>query len=316
LYYHYRALYDENNEQFYFSWNFETSGNNMAHQSPHCVINSSGHVLPIIQMDCEIYVAVTVAMVRIRTVFINTSNITISGVFKASNMNGRAKMTSCDMYFNGRHFIACVIDPTQVKLENKPKEDNSELPFDASMFTIPFTNCPPNAEVVVDFCYIQEMKFNNTGSYELLVPLQVPVQQQINIPPRMSQVHCVLDVGTPSCQWRCNSHQMYVVAQTGVNPFQRNQYLPPDTAACALQSQQFPTLYSKDFFIEYNGMCNDSITGSCLLEVPPAQYMGQPPADVCSPRSEASACVLMPVYFRDTLSCFCLQFHLDETQRA
>lgn len=252
----------------------------MAQKSPHCVIDISNQELPIVQMDCEVYVAVTVAMVRIRAVFINTNNSTVSGVFKASNLNGRAKMTSCDMYFNGRHFIACVIDPTQVKLENKPKADKTELPFDASMFSIPFGDCPPNAEVVVDFCYIQEMKFNSSGSYELLVPLQVPPQPHLYTPPRLSSIHCVLDVGTQTCQWRCSSHQMYVVAQTGVYPFQRNQYQPPDTAACAIQSQQFPTHASHDFFIEYNGMCNDTITGSCLLEVPPAQYVGQPPADV------------------------------------
>ena len=219
-------------------------------------------------------------MVKIRTVFINTSSTAINGVFKASNLYGRAIMTSCDMYFNGQHFIASVIDPSRAQISASHSSGNPEIPFDPNYFTIPFSNCPPSAEIIIDLCYIQDMKFNSSGSYELLIPLQIPQQPPVNAPPRPSSIKCILDVGTQICQWRCNSHQMYVVEQTGPSLFMQHQYRPSSTAAVALQSPDFPAYTSRDFFVEYNGMASSTVTGSCLLELPPLQYHGQPPQQV------------------------------------
>jgi hypothetical protein len=145
--------------------------------------------LPIYSMTVFVEIHLSVAFVCIRTSFLNTTGSNINGVYTYPTSKGKATITSCDIMFADKVFNTIVMDSEEAtfqpdkSLENIMEENrrntDSQL-SNAKGFQMPFHSCPPNAEIIVDMKYTQDMSFNaNLGDLELLVPLRIPQGQQV-----------------------------------------------------------------------------------------------------------------------------------------
>jgi hypothetical protein len=114
----------------------------------------TGGELPIAHLDVDVSITVTVATVRIRTVFQNQTNYPISGLYKAPNSHGRASISSCEITYPGKHLVTSVINPDVISNVNSNPNPDAEA-FDPLAFSMGFDDCPPNCEVVVTVDYLQ-----------------------------------------------------------------------------------------------------------------------------------------------------------------
>lgn len=226
--------------------------------------------IPIIQLDTEIYIAYNLSIIKIRGVYNNNTSYNTSGLFIISTNYSQAIITSCNIYYNNKHFTSSVIDPSIVNIENnKSKEYNDDIPFDSLLFKMPFNDCPPYCNITVDVTYIQKLSFNSNGSFQLIVPLKIPPENILpNSNQNFSTIKCVLDSGTPVCQWDCQTHQLHLMEHTSPFVYPTNPYSPPGTTAVALQSNFIPLYQTTDFVLNYLGLSSNIITGSSLVELP------------------------------------------------
>lgn len=182
---------------------------------PH-IETSEGGRLPIVSVECEVQVNVVVATVRIKIVYRNTNNYTVSGVYKAPNSYGSATVTSCDVSYDNSHLVTAVVDPAAVSIDDAKKDPSTSRNYqDLLYFMLPFQNLGANSEIVVDLNYIQNLEFTPDGFYELIVPLYVAKHMTLPTAEIFSSVSCKLDVGTANCSWEVMTHAMSVVTQMG-----------------------------------------------------------------------------------------------------
>jgi hypothetical protein len=120
---------------------------------PQMFLNSGGE-LPIAHLDVDISITVTVATVKIRTVFQNNTSGNASGLFKAPNNYGRASISSCEITYPGKRLVTSVINPDVVKNVHSNPNETAEQ-FDPLAFAMGFTDCPANCEAVVTVNYLQ-----------------------------------------------------------------------------------------------------------------------------------------------------------------
>ena len=115
---------------------------------------ATGGELPILHLDVDISITVTVATVQIRTIFHNPNSFPISGVYKAPNNHGQASISSCEISFPGKRLVTSVINPDVIK-NAKPNPNPDVEVFDPLAFCMGFDQCPPGCEVVVTVNYLQ-----------------------------------------------------------------------------------------------------------------------------------------------------------------
>jgi hypothetical protein len=275
---------------------------------PLCFHNDPNYgSFAVTQLDCDIYIAFNIATITIRGTYHNMSGQMTSGVLQVPTMSGEAVITSCDLYFNGRHYVSSVIDPTIVNVEkNASPSYTTEVPFNPSAFSMPFSDCPSNSAITADITYIQQLSFTANGSFQLNVPLQIP---PANCSPSFqyyASIKCVLDSGTPSCQYQCLSHPMSVVQQHTPFSYPNNPYLLSGTAAVALQSSPIPFPQTREFVFQYLGYGAVGLTGTCLLESP--AYTNIPGSSVSPSRFKS-----LTFHRRGTLFFISLQQLLNRT---
>jgi hypothetical protein len=229
----------------------------------------------ITQLDCDVYIAFNIATISIRGTYQNATPNSTSGTFQipllSSSSSHELTVTSCNLYYDNKHFVTSVVDPTMVDLSKNMASSSSssdDVPYNPSIYSVPFTNCPPNSAIVVDVTYIQQLSFTASGSYQLTIPLRIPTQNYPRNFQFYSNIQCVLDSGTPSCQYQCTSHPMSVTEQNTPFSYPNNPYALSGTAAVALRSPPIPFQQSTDFVFNYLGYGAIGITGTCLLEAP------------------------------------------------
>jgi len=130
------------------------------------------------QIYTTIEVNINVAFVTYRISFLNTSTSKVSGMFCASTSNGRATVSSCDIYMNGSCFSTSVVDPLKTKFRDDKKmsqvgsNSGSDIStFDPKKFQMPFYEALPMSEIVIEFKYIQDMNFDHEdGFYQVFSP--------------------------------------------------------------------------------------------------------------------------------------------------
>lgn len=224
----------------------------------------------VLQLDCDIYIAFNIATVTIRGQYHNMSGMMTSGTFQIPIKENEMNITSCDLYYNGKHYVTSVIDPTIIDItKNISSSNQEEKPYNPSIFSVPFENCPPNTSITVDVTFIQQLTFTADGSYQLKLPLQIPA---INAPQNyqyFSTIKCIVDSGTPSCQYQCLSHPMMIMEQNTPYSYPNNPYLLSGTAAVALQSPPIPFHQTTEFIFNYLGYGSMAMCGTCLVEEDP-----------------------------------------------
>lgn len=115
---------------------------------------STGGELPIAHLDVDVSITVTVATVQIRTIFQNQNTFPVSGLYKAPNNYGLASISSCDISYPGRRLVTSVINPDIVTNVNSNPNPDAEV-FDPLAFSMGFSECPPNCEIIVTVNYLQ-----------------------------------------------------------------------------------------------------------------------------------------------------------------
>lgn len=240
---------------------------------PLCVPNNPNNgYFHVLQLDCDIYIAFNIATVTLRGQYQNMGGMMTSGTFQIPLIENEMNITSCDLYYNGKHYVTSVIDPTIVDVQkNLSSNSTEEKPYNPSVYCVPFENCPPNASITVDVTFIQQLAFTSEGSYQLRLPLRIP---PVNTPQNYqyySTIKCILDSGTPSCQYQCLSHPMTLMQQNTPYSYPNNPYVLSGTAAVALQSPPIPLQQTTEFVFNYLGYGSIGLSGTCLIEEPSNQ---------------------------------------------
>ena len=120
---------------------------------PQIFLNT-GAELPIAHLNVDVSITVTVATVKIQTVFQNQNPFPVSGLYKVSNNYGLASISSCEITYPGTRLVTSVINPDIVTNVNSNPNPDAEA-FDPLAFSMGFSNCPPNCEVIVTVNYLQ-----------------------------------------------------------------------------------------------------------------------------------------------------------------
>jgi hypothetical protein len=282
--------------------------------------NSNYQPFHVTQLDCDVYIAFNIATISLRGTYQNITPYSTSGTFQipllSSSSSHELTVTSCNLYYNNKHFVTSVIDPTIVDIKkniSSSSPSSNDIPFNPNVYTVPFTDCPPNSPIVVDVTYIQQLSFTASGSYQLTIPLTIPPQHCPQHFQCYSNIQCVLDSGTPSCQYQCTSHPMAVTEQNTPFAYANNPYSLSGTAAVALRSPPVPFQQSTDFVFNYLGYGAIGIGGTCLLEAPSFAGNGSTVSQFPTPTSFLSSCSSLSQFVRGTLSCISLPQSLIPT---
>lgn len=223
---------------------------------------SSGRkiALPVYSVYCNVEVHISAAFVYLKTTFVNTSSGPISGTYSFPTMVGfqpSAVVSSCDLYFPGGSFSTSVINPDEHKVETNQQLqsiDSSASSYDPSIFKMPFYGCPPQCQIVVELRYLQDLHFNDKGSYEIQIPLSLKQPGAIynNM---QTNLFASINPGSSNTiqglQWDSNIHLQ--------------QFPNPNRVDLALSPQGYSL--NEDFKLSYKVWSNQ-LVASCLYERP------------------------------------------------
>ena len=219
----------------------------------------------MVDLNVEIHIAL--GFVTFRISYLNTSDKTISGLFILPTNKGSATVLSCDLSFPGKMFSASVIDPSQTtftenaKLSSVSKDGDTPIStYDPAVFQMPFYDCPPRCEIVVEMKYIQDLSFeSSTGLFQLLVPITFPPNsiyqnRRLN---DVLRITCLINSGAADYKYSSRSHPLVAQEQIDIKKMV-HLFTPP----------AYPTDFANtDFHISYCVMA-DEIAGTAIVEPP------------------------------------------------
>ena len=227
--------------------------------------------LPLYYLDVDAEVHVALAFVSLHVSFLNTTGTATSGTFKCPTYYGKATVCSCDITFAGKTYSTSVIDPKQQQYKENDtlkalSSKSKASTFDPSTFKMPFSNCPPAAEIVVCIKYIHSLNFDcRSGDFSLSLPTKVPERLLYNgqdISEAVS-INILLNPGTRMCQWSCNTH--HLVQDEEQSTHSRSQI--------TLRSSPGGGMSNRECEVRYHAWA-PTISGSCIVQ-PPSQEGGE-----------------------------------------
>lgn len=219
--------------------------------------------LPLYYLDVDAEVHVALAFVSLTVSFLNTTGAATSGTFKCPTYFGKATVCSCDIIFAGKTYSTSVIDPKQqqYKANDALKDLNTKSgasTFDPSSFKMPFSNCPPAAEIVVCIKYIHSLNFDcRSGDFTLSLPTKIP-QHLLYSGQDVSEavsINVLLNPGTRMCQWSCNTHHLVQDQEHSTH------------AQITLRSSSEGGMSNRECEVRYHAWA-PTISGSCIVQPP------------------------------------------------
>lgn len=230
--------------------------------------------LPIYYLDVDAEIHVAVAFVSVRVSFLNVTENVISGILKIPTYNGRATVCSCDITFAGKTFSTSVIDPKVQKFSSnqslaeagKGLNGKDVSTYDANEFSMPFVSCPPRSEIVVVIKYVQSLDFDCTnGNFFLALPTKIPprMMYQDQSMDQCLSVSVLLNPGTSTCQWSCETHELAQEVQHS----QETAYNQQLMLRIAKNGPNHSRVQNAECIIKYMAWA-PTISGSCIVQYP------------------------------------------------